>query len=62
MLNENERTAAAEFLNKKLTNWCGSTTKIPSKAVGGGIFHCFSNFNKCQPKEAVDDISGVAED
>ena len=33
-----------------------------NKAVVGGIFGCFSNFEKCRPKVADDVISDVAVD
>ena len=37
------------------------TTKIRSKAIGGGIFGCFfSNFDKCRPEVADDFKSNVA--
>ena len=38
------------------------TTKIRRKAVGGGIFGRFANFDKCRPEVAGDLISDVAVD
>ena len=37
-------------------------TKIRFKAVGGGIFGRFTNFDKCRSEVAGDVISGVAVD
>ena len=37
-------------------------TKILPRAVGGGIFDRFSNFEKCRPEAADEDIFGVAGD
>ena len=37
-------------------------TKLRLKAVGSGIFDCFSNFDKCRPEVAGDIISDVAVD
>ena len=38
------------------------TTKIRHKTVGGGIFCCFENFDKCRPEVADDVISSVPVD
>ena len=38
------------------------TAKIRPKAVGGGIFGRFSNFDQCRPEVADDVISSVAVD
>ena len=38
------------------------TTKIRPKAVGGGIFGCYLNFDKCRPEVADDVVSSAAID
>ena len=49
--------------NKKPTIWLGQpkyrVTKIRPKAVRGGIFCSFFNFNICHPEVAGDGVSGV---
>ena len=52
--------------NKKPINWLilvkRRATKFRPKAVGGGIFSSFSNFDKCRPEIDGDVISRVVVD
>ena len=54
-----------DHLYRKSINWWGRQNAAPlkfdrPKAVGGGIFDCFSNFNIYRPEFADDVITGKA--
>ena len=58
------RTPNDVLPNKKLQNWLGLAKRrainIRPKAVVGGLFGRFSNFDKCRPEEAGDIVSDAA--